>query len=286
MTSAKRFCYNYPILTACIVPILYLLVVRQCIMSIAIRIFSSYTGRPYSSFASLAVGEGVTILVDLMVLMLCGNIRILIQRGISRNKKVLYSSYIIFEILVLFAINVHQIIYYKDSARSPLTILGCVIYLLLASISEEVMFRGFLVEILASKYLNRRGGIWIVTIVSSIAFASIHLWNLFIPGASVGGILAQTVNAMLIGAYFTVIFLWTMSIWVSVILHFAYNFSQLLRSVCFVGKDVSEVISNYGTTFHSLFFLVHMFVFIIVICIMIIMMRHQKHMPRKCSELE
>lgn len=276
MTNEKKLCYDYPVLTALIVPTLYVLVVRQCIMGIVIGSVSASTGLPNSDFLCLAAGEGVTILVDFIILFFYGNIRILIQRGSPSKTKLLYSSYMIFEIIVLLAINVHQIIYYKDTVGAPLTILGFVLYLFLASIAEEFMYRGFLVEILASKYLKRRGGIWIVMLVSSFAFSSIHLWNLLIPGVSLQGILAQTVNALFIGAYFTIIFLLTKSIWVSVILHFLYNFSQLLRSVCFKGKEVSEVISDYGTAFNYMYFIVHMFIFSIVILIMIRKLMNQK----------
>lgn len=86
-------------------------------------------------------------------------------------------------------------------------ILNLVVIALMAALSEEIFFRGVLQKVLIECFHNKHVGVWI----SAIIFSAFHMQFFgFLP-------------RMLMGAYLGYLFLWSGSLWPSIIAHFINN---------------------------------------------------------------
>jgi len=92
-------------------------------------------------------------------------------------------------------------------------LLGAIVAFIIVGLYEEIMFRGYILQTLAT-----RSGKIGATIVSSVLFAVLHGAN---PGADVFGIF----NTVIIGVVLCVLYFRTGSLWMPVGFHFAWNFS-------------------------------------------------------------
>lgn len=96
----------------------------------------------------------------------------------------------------------------------PTTFLGWLLLFILQPFAEELLFRGFLMSILA-RYFN----VWVSLIVSSLAFALVHATN---DGFSMMGFITITIAGLLFG----LLFLKSGQLWLPTGLHAAWNFMQ------------------------------------------------------------
>lgn len=82
-----------------------------------------------------------------------------------------------------------------------------------ASFSEEIFFRGMLQNLFRDKWHNRHLAIWL----AAFAFSMFHM--------QFYGLIPR----MLLGAYFGYLLVWTRSLWIPIIAHFANNAIALLQ---------------------------------------------------------
>lgn len=98
---------------------------------------------------------------------------------------------------------------------------------LLIALSEEALFRGFLMQAVAEYVKDRKYSYVLTVVISSAAFALFHLLNLF-AGAGVGATLLQTGYTFLTGMMFAAVTCRTGGIWAAVGLHFVFDVGGLL----------------------------------------------------------
>jgi uncharacterized protein len=94
------------------------------------------------------------------------------------------------------------------------TISGSLIVFLIAAASEEVVFRGYVLQT-----LTRANLAWVGILITSLPFAVAHLGN---PEASV----FSTINTALAGIWLGITYLKTRSLWFALGIHFAWNWFQ------------------------------------------------------------
>ncbi|MEU4596833.1 CPBP family intramembrane glutamic endopeptidase [Nocardia sp. NPDC023988] len=100
----------------------------------------------------------------------------------------------------------------RVSGSAVATVVSIVAVQLGAAVTEELLFRGLLLQ-----GLERLCGSWAALAITAALFGAIHMAN---PGATLWTGFAIAVEAgVLLGAAF----LWLRSIWVAVGLHFAWN---------------------------------------------------------------
>ncbi len=87
---------------------------------------------------------------------------------------------------------------------------------------EELAFRGVVLLLLTEKRHATRGELFRGIILSSAAFALVHLTNLFL-GADPGAVFLQLGYSFLIGAMCSVVLFKTANIWLCVLLHALYD---------------------------------------------------------------
>lgn len=120
---------------------------------------------------------------------------------------------------------------YKAGPGSVIGALGLFGFMAAASVTEELMFRG-----VAFQHLEKLGGTWVALAATSITFG---LWHAINPDATVWGTIAIMLSAGLaLGSAFAA----TRSLWVTIGLHFGWNFAE---SGIF-GTEVSGNGANQG----------------------------------------
>lgn len=112
--------------------------------------------------------------------------------------------------------------------------------LLLASIFEELYFRGYLLPQLTIIFKNRHKSNYILfsIFISSIIFGVTHIVNVL--SQSLFSTFIQILTACILGAILSVFYIRTRSIIIPVIVHFAFNISTL--------SAVPQSLSNFSTT--------------------------------------
>jgi membrane protease YdiL (CAAX protease family) len=84
--------------------------------------------------------------------------------------------------------------------------------------AEEVLLRGLVLAVLLAAWAERRGGTWRAVLVSSAAFAVLHLPNVLV-GEGVAITLGQTAAAFLLGVFACGVVLASGSVWPAAVAH-------------------------------------------------------------------
>ncbi len=108
----------------------------------------------------------------------------------------------------------------------------------LASIGEELLFRGILIKLL-NQWVNN---IHVAVIISAILFSMFHL-QFF-------GFLPRT----MLGIIFGYLFVWSGSLWLPIFAHFINNSSAVLVYYFYHKGDYETPVEEFGTTENSLLF--------------------------------
>jgi hypothetical protein len=90
-----------------------------------------------------------------------------------------------------------------------------------SSVGEEVLFRGFIQQMLAYHAFEEALGTWGAVGVTSVAFGVLHVgpdWKTFLP---------WTILAVAMGGVFGALFVWTGTLTAPIVAHFTINFFNL-----------------------------------------------------------
>ncbi|MBN2172585.1 MAG: CPBP family intramembrane metalloprotease [Bacteroidales bacterium] len=111
-------------------------------------------------------------------------------------------------------------------------LINLLIIALLASIGEELLFRGVLLRILYDGIKN----IHIAVFLSAVIFSAFHLQFFgFLP-------------RMVLGILFGYIFLWTGSLWIPIVLHFLFNAITVVAAYLYNIGAMTTDIKDFGTS--------------------------------------
>jgi membrane protease YdiL (CAAX protease family) len=114
--------------------------------------------------------------------------------------------------------------------------LNIIILAIVPALSEELLFRGVLQQIMNRLLRSSHAGIW----VTAIIFSSIHLQFFgFLP-------------RLVLGLVFGYLFYWTGNLWYSIAAHFVNNLIPVIISYFSGWRTVSEQVSNNGKIFGGL----------------------------------
>ncbi len=99
-------------------------------------------------------------------------------------------------------------------------IIGCIWMNLAIAVSEEVIFRGILLNTMLSVWKHKKNVIFLAVVISNIIFGLRHLINLVLMPDTVVLTAAQVIFTFMAGVYLSAVFLRTNNIWVCVVIHF------------------------------------------------------------------
>lgn len=152
------------------------------------------------------------------------------KKSFTFNGPVLKSFLLIIPGLIV-AVNNFPIIAYFDGragiTEPVYTIHIFVIECFSTGFFEEIVFRGILLLLLIQKLPKTKKGMYLAIFISSTIFGLFHLVNIF-EGIGFTDILLQVGYSFLMGLMWAVVYLKTKNIWMSIILHSAYNFFGLV----------------------------------------------------------
>jgi len=145
---------------------------------------------------------------------------------IFKSKKIGKSILIIIPAL-LISINNFPIIAFFDG-RAVLTepihrVFLFFIECLSVGFFEEIIFRGILLVFLIKNLKVVKNGVLLSIVLSSAAFGLIHVFNI-LGGAGVGDTMLQIGYSFLVGVMWSVMFLRTGNLWLTMLLHATFNF--------------------------------------------------------------
>jgi len=117
------------------------------------------------------------------------------------------------------------------------SMLGFLLIFILAGLFEELMLRGYVFQAFIEGS-NK----WIATIILSLIFSIMHMAN---PNFSVGGAL----NIFLAGMLLSIVYLKTLSLWMPIGLHIAWNWTQgPLWGMNVSGMDIKDSFFGFNTS--------------------------------------
>ena len=169
----------------------------------------------------------------------CGDV--LTRKGIGFGKGLLVGGYFLF--MGIYSAVVYTAIYEGERTLRPWYLIAVfVICMILVGITEELLCRGVLAELLFRHFGATKQGIWKAVIVSGVLFGLAHLSNLI--SADPVGVLVQCVVAGMMGMAFAAIYFRTGCIWVTVFLHAFVDICALITGGLYTGA-LAETISGY-----------------------------------------
>ena len=210
--------------------------------------------RRLPSYFSGSVQLFLRLLVILFLMYLIGNMHIFTLRRRPLPGALVPGLYLI--LMSLFSITAG--IMSAEGFQSGKTILFSVTCFILVGITEELVYRGVVADILLKTSLFRanpsgegtcdrtgRKAIWMAVVCSGLIFGLIHISNL--SHAGVSGVLVQMLGAFLMGMVLVAVYYRTANIYAVIILH-AVNDIAAAMPVTILRSDqtISDVISGYG----------------------------------------
>jgi uncharacterized protein len=147
-------------------------------------------------------------------------------RWIFKSSNIWKSMIIIIPALII-SINNFPIIAFFDG-RAVLTEPTYRVFLFLieclsVGFFEEIIFRGILLVFLINKLSEVKHGVLLAILISSALFGLSHVFNI-LNGAGIGDTLMQIGYSFLVGMMWSVMFLRTGNIWLTMLLHATFNF--------------------------------------------------------------
>ncbi len=155
------------------------------------------------------------------------------------------AALILFAMLPLYLFGVYEIIAFRGWDGE---LFGVASVILIAAFLEEVGYRGLLFGSL-EKAFGTSPAVWLQAVVFSV----MHIGNL--PGAALSVIVLTVVAGILIGAFWTYVFVHTRNLWVVTANHAAWNFVIILTGMPLSGIEAWRAAAPFESIYHGPFWL-------------------------------
>ena len=193
------------------------------------------------------IKEGLEAIVSIGILYLMGYGYVLKQKGVGLLQGLYISAFLFGYLLAGLTTNIME---YSANPPGKVNSVGEIVIftvtMLLIGITEEVLMRGCILNLLLDRFSQTCCGIWGAVLIESAIFGALHMTNAF-AGLKLTAAFWQSVNAFLIGLVFSAIYIRCKNIWFPIILHATYDFTALMVSGIFgIGSQVDKINSASG----------------------------------------
>ena len=107
--------------------------------------------------------------------------------------------------------------------------------------TEELIFRGVILNLFLDRFSKTKGGILSAVILSGCIFGAVHLTNVF-QGVTIQSAAVQAVTAGLLGVLLGAIYARSRNIWTVILFHAVVDFASLMGSGIFgTGSSVEQI---------------------------------------------
>ena len=127
--------------------------------------------------------------------------------------------------------------------KSASEIFFFIMFLFAVGISEELLTRGTISELLLRKYGNTKRGIWLSIIVSSVIFGALHFTNMF-DGQGLRSTLMQMLSVTFMGLMLNAVYVRHRNIYAVAFLHAALDFMTIFSNGMIKGESILAVHST------------------------------------------
>ncbi len=176
------------------------------------------------------IGEGFDSVVSIVILCFLGYKSILWQKGEGLINGLYVCGFLFAYVVSGLMANLYAGILNTTYTTSPVgDILIFTTTMFLVGVTEEILMRGIILNLLLDRFTNTYGGIWAAVILESFYFGAVHITNVFI-GARLDAAFWQAVNAAIVGMLLSAIYVRCNNIWIPIIIHALYDFVGLMHS--------------------------------------------------------
>ena len=117
--------------------------------------------------------------------------------------------------------------------------------MLAIGLTEELLFRGLVTQMIFDKYGKSSVGVWLTVIVSSLLFGAAHGTNALTGEIPLSGVLVQVVAATALGMCLAAVYLRSRSLWAVALVHGFMDFCALFTSGVYSVSSVAETVGGY-----------------------------------------
>lgn len=153
--------------------------------------------------------------------------------------------WLVWPLLVFVGLNLESLIdgsLVIDTSQPGLIVLFVFLNLAIG-FCEEVMARGLVLSVMLRKWGHTRRGVYRAVLVAGLLFGLAHIGNLITGHLSLTANLSQIIYSVAFGVLFAACFLRVNSIWPTILLHAAIDFTGGLRHIA-VGGEVQRAVAN------------------------------------------
>lgn len=217
----KSVSCKFPFISAVLIQIFAVAFLLIPLKTIAISIIGEYP--LWLKFLSKAL---VRILPALIILMFM--VKTQYKKYLKWSFEIKYFTFIWVAVLIII-LNFE----YNDrvTRASLFVFISYLLYYISVGFFEEIVFRGAILCLLEDKWKDKKYGVLLSVIVSSFMFGSVHFINLLNKHARWQEIIGQVLYTTLLGIMFAAIMIRTKNIWLSVILHAAFDIAGSLNEL-------------------------------------------------------
>ncbi len=129
------------------------------------------------------------------------------------------------------------------SFKQPLEVTFYILFVLCIGLSEELLMRGTVTELMLRRYGDTRKGIWMSVIIGSLLFGGMHITNIF-AGQGLMATLAQVVVTAFMGFTFNAVYVRHRNIYSVMILHALLDFVTIWDYGMVSGRSIADIHSS------------------------------------------
>lgn len=199
-----------------------------------------------------------------IIIMLCAHKKNMLRGSIKEFLKGLLAGGFLCGYIMIMLMSFFITDFSANNLLPPIHILMFTLSIILTGFSEEILFRGVILNIIYD-CLGKKSKfeIYRAITLSSLIFALMHMSNIF-SGVPFSAALIQTICAFSAGCYFSAIYTRSGSIWSTIILHSMMNFVSLMNAGLLGNGDIVDSISDYTPIkFVSLFLYLGLTIFLL-----------------------
>lgn len=196
----------------------------------------AYLGSNQNYFWGEVIGKGIPALI---VAALAGTMGCLKWNGKNMLRS-LFSGMLILILMGLFLwVRLYQIFHSQTALKGVGDIVWFLLFVWMIGFTEELFFRGVILESFLRIFGNTRSGIWKAVLLGALMFGAMHFTTM-LRGHSIQATLFQVFSTTVLGSVFCSIYVRHRSLYGCAFLHAFNNLASLLEYGICQGRSMDE----------------------------------------------
>ena len=179
-------------------------------------------------YGNSMIAEFLSGVIALGMLLLFGYQFVLRERSVGVVKSLyiggFLTGYCLFEIVAQLQV---QAVSRNAKVVNGVEVLYFVLTMLLIGWTEEIVFRGLILNLFLDRFSKTKKGILGAVILSGVIFGAVHVTNI-LTGAAVESACVQAVTAAVLGILFGAVYVRSRNLWLVMLYHALIDFASLM----------------------------------------------------------